>query len=166
MTTSRSSLVLWGALAGAVLGAAASGNARADTDEQAPTPKACLYQNELRNTKVLDDRTILFETRDGQAYSNTLPQQCPTLRPNSILNYSVDGSRICSGSMFQVLMNFGFGQTPTFVCPLGMFVPISPGEAKELVARSQDSRDNPRRRRRSERDMVHIEPVTPLQPPQ
>lgn len=157
----RRSLGIFSAFTGLALGATVCGRAAADTEDEAPAPKSCLYQNDLRRTTVLDDRTILFRTRAGQTYSNTLPRKCPTLRSNSILNYSVDGGRICAGNMFQVLMNTGFGQSPTFVCALGIFVPISEDEAADLIARSTQSEDNPRRRRRAERDLVHIEPVEP-----
>lgn len=164
--TRRRSLALSIALASTALGAATlGGRAAADTDDEAPAAKSCLYEGDLRRTTVLDDRTILFTTRDGQTYSNSLPQQCPMMRGNSILNYEVEHRRICSGSMFQVLVDYGFGLTPGVVCALGIFVPISEDEASDLIARSKQSSDNPRRRRRSERDMVKIEPVEPPKPP-
>jgi hypothetical protein len=164
--THRRSLALWCAVASAALGAAVfGGRAAADTDDEPPAAKSCLYESELRRTTVLDDRTILFTTRDGQTYSNSLPQQCPMMRSNSILNYTVEQRRICAGSMFQLLVNYGFGLTPGVVCALGLFVPISEHEAGDLIARSKQSDDNPRRRRRSERDMVHIEPVEPPSAP-
>ena len=127
--------------------------------------KSCLYQNELRTTKIVDDRTILFSTHDGQTYRNTLPRQCPSLRRGSLLNYTYQNRRLCAGGMFQVLLDMGGGrQIPTLLCPLGIFVPITEDEAQDLVATTL-SREGGRHNGRGERDIVRIEPAEVTAPP-
>ena len=90
----RRSLAFWSAaaIAAVVLGQPAQAD---DRDDEPRVAKSCLYQNELKSTKVLDDRNILFVTRNGQSYANVLPRQCPSLRRNSLLNYTFESRRIC-----------------------------------------------------------------------
>jgi hypothetical protein len=147
--------------------AAASSSPIASGEEiEKAVAKPCLYQSELRTTKVLDDRTILFTTRHGQTYRNTLPRQCPSMRRGSLLNYAYESRRLCAGSMFQVLWELGDRRMPTFLCPLGIFAPITEDEAQDLIATAR-SRESGRRDGRGERDMVRIEPaeVAAPQPP-
>jgi hypothetical protein len=142
----------------ALLGAAVSGPLTAAEDDDKTAPKSCLYQAELRSTDIVDDRTILFTTRNGQAYSNALPRQCPSLRRNSLLSYTFEGRRLCAGSLFQLLEDMGGRRVPTFFCPLGNFVPISQDEAEDLIRTARDRPDG-RRSKRGERDRVRIEPA-------
>ncbi len=160
------SLALSSALSMVTLAAASSSLIASGEEIEKTAAKACLYQNELRTTKVLDDRTILFTTYDGQTYRNTLPRQCPSMRRGSLLNYTYESRRLCAGGMFQVLLDFGDRRMPTFVCPLGIFTPITKDEAQDLIARTP-TREGGRRNARGERDMVRIEPaeVEAPQPP-
>jgi hypothetical protein len=162
----RRSLALSCTISSVTLAAASSSPvARGDETENA-VAKSCLYQAELRTTQVLDDRTILFTTRDGRTYSNTLPRQCPSMRRGSLLNYTYEGRRLCAGSVFQVLFDLGGRRVPTVICPLGNFAPITEDEAEDLITTARNRTDG-RRTRRGERDIVRIEPAdvaTPAPP--
>ena len=130
--------------------------AHAAEDDDTSVAQTCIRHNQLRRTKVLGDRNIVFVTRDGAIYNNELPRQCPSMRRNSLVNYAVDGGNMCAGDSFQVLWQVGTSYMPAFVCQLGMFAPISEDEMTDLEALTEE-RSERKPRRRSERDMVRAE---------
>jgi hypothetical protein len=128
-------------------------------DADASVAQACLSHPGIRRTKVLDARNIVFVMRDDRIYNNQLPRQCPGLRRNSIVNYAVANSRLCSGEMFQVLMELGpSNYIPAAVCPLGQFIPITEAELEDLTAMTEPDRRR-RASRRSAREAVTSEQV-------
>jgi hypothetical protein len=141
-----------------LLGIAAVGDAARGIADETTAAKACLYQDELKKTKIIDDRSILFTTRGGQIYSNALPRRCPGLHPGALLNYAVEGRRICAGGAFQVLLDYGTRRMPAAICPLGTFVPISEAAAADMIALSEN-RSSGHVKRRGSRDLVRSSPV-------
>jgi hypothetical protein len=153
-------------LLAAMLGAPAAAQDGADAPDREVTSIArpCLNHPTIRRTRILDDRNIVFITRDGTIYNNQLPRQCPSLKRGSVVNYGVANGRLCSGDSFQVLWQVGTGNyVPAFQCPLGHFLPISAGEFEDLTAVTEQSRER-RPRRRSSHEAVTVEPVE-LPPP-
>lgn len=139
--------------------ATAFGSGGVAADEPVSVAQDCVNQRAIKRTKVLNDRTILFVARDGQHYINQLPRQCPSLRRNSLLNYAVANSQFCAGSTFTVLWETGTNRyVPGFVCPLGMFLPVTEDEVADITALTDEPAAR-RQRRRSERDMVQTERV-------
>jgi hypothetical protein len=148
----------------------------ADDDPSVAT--ACLRRSNIRSTKVLDGRNILFTTRDRGTYINQLARQCPGMRRGSPLSLTyADNTGLCAGSTFTVLMQAGASTNvisyidpltqerrtmsgPSFVpgatCQLGLFGPISKDEIDALVAATDKER---RTRRRGDRDVVKAEAV-------
>ena len=136
------------------------------TAEEEPLSVAqeCLNQHSIKRTKVLNDQNILFVDREGQNYVNQLRRQCPSMRRNSLLSYPIVNSRLCAGNSFVLLMEVGMGNyVPSFVCQLGMFVPVSEDEVADIMAMTQQP-DSARARRRSERDMIETERAELPQP--
>ena len=119
----------------------------------------CLPHPSIKRTKVLGDQNILFITKDDAIYNNQLPRQCPTMRRNSVLNYSIDNGRVCAGSKFTVLLQVGTSWMPGFVCQLGMFVPISEDEMADLIALSEESSKRRRGDRPPGRDLMRAKPI-------
>jgi hypothetical protein len=130
--------------------------ARAADDDDTSVAQTCIRHSQLRRTKVLGDRNIVFVTRNGSIFNNELPRQCPSMRRNALLNYAVDGGDMCAGDSFQVLWQVGTNYMPAFVCQLGMFAPISEDEMADLEALTEE-RSERKPRRRTERDMVQAE---------
>jgi hypothetical protein len=129
-----------------------------EEDDTSGAAQACLNHPTIRRTRVLNDRNIVFTTRDGKIYNNQLPRQCPSLRRGSLVNYGIEHSRLCAGSSFQVLWEISAkNYTPAFVCQLGAFIPITEGELEDLVAMTEPDRTRPRRR--SAREAVTTEQV-------
>lgn len=129
-------------------------------DEATSVAQPCIKHSQLKRTKVLGNRNILFVTRDGSMYNNELPRQCPSMRRNAIVNYAIRGPNadMCAGDSFQVLWDIGTSYAPAFICQLGLFAPISEDEAADLEAVTAE-RNERRPRRRGERDMVQAERV-------
>ena len=142
-------------------GATASGNA-AQSDEPSMA-QPCLNHSAIRRTKVLNDRNIVFVMRDDNIYNSQLPRQCPGLRRNSLVNYGIaTNSRLCAGSLFQVLWEQGPNNyLPAAVCKLGNFVPITEAELEDLTVMTEPERGrrSGRRSGRSSREAVTTEQV-------
>lgn len=148
------------AVLAATLATAAAAQAGGEEAGAEPSEvRACLPHPTIDRTKILNDRNIVFMTRNGTIYNNELPKQCPTLRRNSLVNYPIANGRQCAGDRFQVLWETSPGRyQPSFVCQLGNFRPISESEYDDLVAMTDQSRDR-RRRGRSNREAVTSEQV-------
>lgn len=131
-----------------------------DSADASAEPVACLSHPMIRRTKILDDRNIVFFTRTEEIYNNQLPKACPTLRRNSLVNFAVTNKRQCAGDDFQILWETSPGNyTPTFVCELGAFIPISETVLEELTTMTEPDRGRRSQRRRSPREAVTTEQV-------
>lgn len=146
-------------------------------DGKTSVAQSCLYQPTIKRSKVLNDRNILYVTKDNQSYNNVLPKQCPGLRRDTTLSYTYVNSKLCAGSTFTVLMRVSIGSNttaytnpatnehialpapafvPTYVCQLGMFTPVTDSEVEDILGATEDK---PRRNRPSTREMVQTEQV-------
>jgi hypothetical protein len=84
-------------------------------------PVNCISSSNIQNTKVWDDYTIDFETRNGRTYRNTLDNRCPGLGFEERFAYKTSISQLCSTDIITVLYS---GGTRGASCGLGQFVPI------------------------------------------
>ena len=135
------------------------GENKDDGDAQRGGPVSCINRSDIRRTKILSDRNIVFITRHDEIYSNQLAKQCPNLTRNSVVNYPTTGGRMCEGDRFQVLWEQRPGSyMPTALCPLGMFVPITESELEDLMAMTEENRAKAKRGR-STREAVTTEQV-------
>lgn len=113
------------------------------------SPVRCLWLPRIAKSKVVDDRTILFYTRNGEVYRNILERQCPGLGRAGRFAYRVNTSQLCSVDNVTVLDQFPnsdplstvpyigvplAGLSPGLTCPLGKFYPITALEAKDMLA--------------------------------
>jgi hypothetical protein len=129
-----------------------------DADDAPREAQVCLDHPRIRRTRVLDERNIVFITRDKAIFNNQLPRECPSLNRSSLVSYPIENRRVCAGGSFQVLWQTGPNNyIPSFVCTLGYFVPISEGELEDLAAATAEGRD--RRMRRSRQEAVTTERV-------
>jgi hypothetical protein len=146
---------LLAAMLGGLPGAAAA-------EDGAPEPRACLPHASIKKTQVIDGRNIVFVARDGTHYVNELARQCPSMRRNSLLNYSIANGQICAGAMFVVMWEAGLNRVPAFTCQLGLFLPRTEDEVADLIAITSESRKS---RRRTGRDMIEVVPLDEASPP-
>jgi hypothetical protein len=144
----------------ALLAAALTAAAAAQDDDAPSVAQVCLNNAEIRRTRILGDRNIVFVTRSDEIYNNQLPRQCPNLRPRSLVNYPVQNARLCAGYRFTVLLERSPGDfIPMAMCELGSFVPITEAEVEDLAAVLAEDRGRRSERRRTSRDALTTRPV-------
>jgi hypothetical protein len=107
-----------------ILAAAAPAADRRRVPEATPTGPAvgCVQLNQIRETKVRDDRTIDFVLRGGRVYRNVLPRSCPNLGVEQRFGYATSLNQLCSVDIITVLQ---LPPSPTGAsCGLGRFQPV------------------------------------------
>lgn len=107
----------------------------ADDDEEFldRTPQDCITTNRIRETDVIDDRTIVFWMRGGQVFSNILERACPGLGRHKRFMHETRGGRLCKIDTITVLEQWAGRLSQGFTCGLGQFHPITAFEAEDLV---------------------------------
>ena len=81
----------------------------------------CLEVVRIKETRILDDRTILFETLGGAVYISRLPADCPGLRIGGGFSYETANSKLCKQEIIQVVQP---GSAMGSTCGMGEFVRI------------------------------------------
>lgn len=92
-------------------------------------PIDCLRLQNIRQTRVIDDRTIDFIMRGGAVYRNNLPNNCPQLGFERSFSYSTSIAQLCSVDIITVVQQGG-GLRRGASCGLGKFTPIAPPPKK------------------------------------
>lgn len=111
----------------------------ADDTNPPATPAAteqaerCITIRAIRQTKVVDDRTIIFYTTNNRNYKNRLPHSCSGLAMADSFSYSTSQSQLCSVDIITVLNRMGSDLAPGPSCGLGMFEPIDQRQLDELT---------------------------------
>ncbi len=85
----------------------------------------CVLLQNIRESRVVDDRTIDFVMRDGRTLRNTLPYSCPSLGFERAFTYKTSISQLCSVDIITVIMQGGGIRTGAS-CGLGKFTPYTP----------------------------------------
>lgn len=85
-------------------------------------PENCLWLPRIRETRVRDDRTIDFYTRDGQVYRNTLPYSCPSLGFEQAFSHETSLTQLCSTDIITVIHQGAVMRGAS--CGLGSFQPV------------------------------------------
>ncbi len=86
-------------------------------------PVRCLQAISIRNTKIIDDGTIDFDT-GAKLYRNRLPARCPGLKSADKFSYTVSTGSLCNADIIYVLNDYGGEMQRGISCGLGEFVPI------------------------------------------
>jgi hypothetical protein len=83
--------------------------------------KNCLETMMIKETRILDDQTILLETYGGAVYISRLPAPCVGLRIAEGFSYSTSISKLCKQDIIEVVNQGPFRGTG---CGLGEFILI------------------------------------------
>ncbi len=105
----------------------------------------CLGVTRIDTTKILDRRHILFRMRGGRLYLNTLPHECPGLRWDRAISYSLSGpAQLCDLDIIRVI-DTGLHQE-VGSCGLGRFEEVvrSPAADGDPAAHRSDGHDDHR----------------------
>lgn len=92
-------------------------------------PINCVIIRNIRQTNVIDDKTIDFVINGKKVYRNTLPMSCPRLGFERSFSYQTSLSQLCNVDIITVLQQGG-GNIRGASCGLGKFVPIEPPAKK------------------------------------
>jgi hypothetical protein len=95
-------------------------------------PARCLSLPSVRQTEVIDDRTILFFMGRNRIYRNELPLDCPELKSMGRFSTNTRSTRLCNTDTVQPIRFLSAGNFPGAYCRLGDFYPITREEA-ELI---------------------------------
>jgi hypothetical protein len=82
---------------------------------------SCLNIVNIKDTKILDDQTILFETSDRAVYINRLPAFCEGLRSADAFSYATSLDRLCGVDIITVVEE---GSIKGSSCGLGNFIKV------------------------------------------
>jgi hypothetical protein len=97
---------------------------------------SCLDIVNIKETKILDNQTILFETYGGKVYINRLPADCFDLKSEDAFSYETSLDRLCKQDIITVLVRDSRRGTS---CGLGEFVEIKGvkriGDAVKLLVK-------------------------------
>ncbi len=80
--------------------------------------KNCISLRSIDHTKILDDKTILFEMKGRKAYLNEMSRRCPRLAREESFMYKTSTSQLCNVDMITVIDSFGRDWAS---CGLGKF---------------------------------------------
>jgi hypothetical protein len=124
-----------------VTAVAGAQNGRDDEEDEFfdRAPERCISTNRIRETEVIDDRTILFYLRGRQTYVNMLEHNCAGLENAGRFIMETRGGRLCSVDTVTVLLLAGARGMPGMTCFLGDFYPI-PREEAELMELEDNER--------------------------
>ena len=89
--------------------------------------RKCVPSYQIRETRVLDETSILFRLGVRDYYVNRLPRTCPGLKLQGRFAYKLRGSSdVCNGQIITVLDGVGTGAG----CILGKFEKLRKQETK------------------------------------
>jgi hypothetical protein len=95
--------------------------AETQADKYLGEKETCLNLTTIKETRILDEQTILFETYGGTVYINRLPAQCFGLRISGSFSYETSISKLCKWDIITV---FETGSGVSAKCGLGEFIQI------------------------------------------
>lgn len=103
-------------------------------DDSKTGGKDCIQLTQVRETKAVDDQTILVFAGPNRVYKNQLPHKCMGLSRADSYMYKTSESRLCSLDVITVLNRFGgdFSKGPS--CGLGTFELIDQKTADDLLS--------------------------------
>ena len=125
--------------------APAAADDKLDENLEAMSTVNCINTSRIRNTRIVDDSTILFYMSGGKAYINRLPRRCSGLRMAGGFGYETSTRQLCRVDTITVLRTGGGGMGAA--CGLGVFKPITREEigllGKEPEPEPEDSGAQP-----------------------
>lgn len=95
--------------------------------EDAADTGMCLNLSTIKETKVIDDQTILFYMRGGKIYRNDLPYRCSGLSFEEGFSYSTSINKLCGNREIITVLDRGTK------CGLGGFTEVSEDQAQALI---------------------------------
>jgi hypothetical protein len=108
-------------------------------DDAPSVAQRCIRVDQIDQTRIVDERSILFFMRNKTVLQNVLPHRCSGLRTSDRIKYDVVADRLCANEVITQLVDVGT-YSPGVRCSIGMFVPIGDDEAQRLLPRRRSKR--------------------------
>ncbi len=126
MQESFLALPLLAAMGAGLTFSAVPANSKAEKFEmrESGAPVSCVTTRNIRDTDIVDDRTIDFKMAGGKIYRNTLSHSSPSLKIEDRFSYRISGSQLCNVDLIRVLEDWGGRFQEGASCGLGKFQPI------------------------------------------
>jgi len=93
-------------------------SAQSKTETYLGDAEMCLETVRIKETRIIDDQTVLFIMRSGELYLNRLPVKCVGLRIAGGFGYGTSISKLCKQDPITTV---GPGSAPGSTCFLGEF---------------------------------------------
>ncbi len=116
------------ALAFVATAAPAADRNRVPDATPAGEPQSCIPLQQIRESRVRDDRTIDFTMTGKRVYRNVLPAACPSLGFEQRFSYATSLSQLCSTDIITVLYTAPVMRGAS--CGLGQFQPVTLASGK------------------------------------
>jgi hypothetical protein len=109
----------------AMLAVTNAGVVRADDAKKDEVAQAtdCLQIVQIRQTRIIDDQNIVFETSGKKFYNNRLTHKCSGLKSADKFRYKTSQSVLCNVDTITVLQGSGSSMMDGATCGLGSFTP-------------------------------------------
>jgi len=109
-------------------------------ESRADRPVHCLSLIRIKDSDILDNQHIVFETVGHKYYLNQLSHPCPGLTRDKAFMYRTSLDQLCDLDIITVLDDYGFGLQPGASCGLGVFEPVSKEQVDGLKASLEAAR--------------------------
>lgn len=93
-------------------------SAESKTETYLGDAEMCLETVRIKETRIIDDQTVLFIMRSGELYLNRLPIKCIGLRIAGGFGYETSIAKLCKQD---IVTTVGPGSAPGNTCVLGEF---------------------------------------------
>lgn len=103
----------------------------------------CITTQSIRETDIIDERTIVFRMHGGDYYVNNLSYRCSGLVRENRFSYRVTAGRLCSVDAIRVIEQFGGRIQEGIGCGLGLFYPITEEEVELMRVEARERRGGP-----------------------
>ncbi|WP_174280414.1 hypothetical protein [Sphingomonas bacterium] len=107
---------------------AAADRSRVPEATPAGAPVTCLHLSQIRESRVRDDRTIDWFTRDNRVYRTTLAYACPELGFEQRFAYETSLSELCQTDIITVFHTSPVQRGAS--CGLAPFQPVTLADAR------------------------------------
>lgn len=102
-----------------MLGGAASSGVDPRADRTRGETRTCIDPLDTQTVRVIDDRTIAYQTTVRRVWLSALPNRCAGLAPDTPVSIEQRGVQLCAGDRFRPLS--GGARVPGGYCRLGPF---------------------------------------------
>ncbi len=121
----------------------ALGTPLSHADEAASNSKLqeCIKINRIDQTRIVDEKTVLFYYSKNEIYKSILPNACVGMQLDDTSTHKSSTNNLCAVDYIIPMMRIGSSYVPRGGCGLGKFERIDKAAADKLIADAKKARD-------------------------